>query len=204
PRVAFDGVGCTVISVKDIDIINGGVGTKYLKATGIPSTAAKVVPTKEYYWDELPDIDWNGDHYGAVWTENPSRDWAQPWQIHFASFRRTYASATFIADRVLDSEFPKSQWRWGTQIHAHGSDWLVQYVLGQPNADPFAVYQLVNDQGLVLARMTPFSMNADALGSATHFRSEAGGSVGIARGVFDAAGAAHIVFQFLGAPTCAP
>ena len=204
PRAAFDGSGFTILSVKDIDITNGGVGTKYLKATGIPSVAAKVVPTKEYYWDELPDIDWNGDHYGAVWTENAARDWTQPWQMHFASFRRTFTTSTFIADRVLDTEFPKSQWRWATQIHAHGADWLVQYLLGQPNADPLAVYQLVNDQGLVLARITPFTMNADALGSAPHFRSEAGGNVGIARGSFDAAGTAHIVFQFLGAPTCAP
>lgn len=204
PRAAFDAVGFTILSVKDIDIINGGVGTKYLKATGNPSVAAKVVPTKQYYWDELPDIEWNGDHYAAVWTENAARDWAQPWQIHFASFRRTYTTSTFIADRVLDSEFPKSQWRWGTQIHPHGADWLVQYLLGQPNADPVAVYQLVNDQGQTLARMTPFTMNADALGSAAHFRSEAAGNVGIARGYFDAAGAAHVVFQLLGAPTCAP
>ncbi len=204
PRAAFDGVGFTILSVKDIDIINGGVGTKYLKATGNPSVAAKVVPTKQYYWDELPDIEWNGDHYAAVWTENAARDWTQPWQIHFASFRRTYTTSTFIADRVLDSEFPKSQWRWGTQIHPHGADWLVQYLLGQPNADPVAVYQLVNDQGETLARTTPFSMNADALGSAAHFRSEAGGNVGIARGYFDAAGTAHVVFHLLGAPTCAP
>jgi hypothetical protein len=204
PRAAFDGIGFTILSVKDIDIFNGGVGTKYLKATGIPSTAAKVVPTKEYYWDELPDIDWNGDHYGAVWTENAGRDWAKPWQIHFASFRRTSTTSTFVADQVLDSEFPKSQWRWGTQIHAHGVDWLVQYLLGQPNGDPLAVYQLVNDQGQVLARTTPFSMNADALGSATHFRSEAAANVGIARGSFDAASTAHITFQFLGAPSCAP
>ena len=204
PRAAFDGIGFTILSVKDIDVINGGVGTKYLKATGIPSTAAKVVPTKEYYWDELPDIDWNGDHYAAVWTENAARDWTQPWQIHFASFRRIYTTATFIADQVLDAEFPKSQWRWGTQIHAHGADWLVQYLLGQPNADPLAVYRLVNDQGQTLASMTPFSMNADALGSAAHFRAEAGGNVGIARGYFDAASTAHIVFQLLGAPVCTP
>ena len=204
PRAAFDGIGFTILSVKDIDLFNGGVGTKYLKATGIPSTAAKVVPTKEYYWDELPDIDWNGDHYAAVWTENAGRDWATPWQIHFASFRRTYTTSTFIADRVLDTEFPKSPWRWGTQLHARGADWLVQYSLGQTSADAVAVYKLVNDQGQVLASMTPFSMNADALGSATHFRSEAGGNVGIARGYFDAASTAHIVFQLLGGPTCVP
>ena len=204
PRAAFDGVGFSILSVKDIDIINGGVGTKYLKATGIPSTAAKVVPTKEYFWDELPDIDWNGDHYGAVWTENAARDWTQPWQIHFASFRRTYTAGTFIADRVLDTEFPKSQWRWATQIHTHGADWLVQYSLSQANGDPLAVYKLVNDQGAVLASMTPFTMNADALGSAAHFRSEAGGNVAITRGYFDVASTAHIVFQLLGAPTCAP
>ena len=204
PRAAFDGAGFTILSVKDIDITNGGVGTKYLKATGIPSTAAKVVPTKQYYWDELPDIDWNGDHYGAVWTENAARDWSQPWQIHFATFRRTFTTSTLIADQVLDTEFPKSQWRWATQIHARGVDWLVQYLLGQPNADPVAVYRLVNDQGQTLANITPFSMNADALGSATHFRSEAGGNVGIARGYFDAANTAHVVFQQLGAPICVP
>jgi hypothetical protein len=204
PRVAFDGAGSTILSVKDIDIVNGGVGTKYLRATSIPSTAAKVVPTKQYYWDELPDIAWNGDHYAAVWTENAARDWAQPWQIHFASFRRTYTSATFIADQVLDAEYPKSQWRWATQIHAHGADWLVQYSLSQANGDPLAVYKLVNDQGVVLASITPFTMNADALGSATHFRSEAAGHVAITRGYFDAASTAHIVFQQLGAPTCAP
>jgi hypothetical protein len=204
PRVAFDGVGFTILSVKDIDILNGGVGTKYQRTTGNPSTAAKVVPTKQYLWDELPDIDWNGDHYGAVWTENAARDWAQPWQIHFATFRRTYTTSTFIADRVLDTEYPKSQWRWATQIHTHGADWLVQYSLSQANGDPLAVYKLVNDQGAVLASLTPFTMNADALGSAAHFSSAAGGNVAIARGFFDAAGTAHIVFQLLGPPVCAP
>jgi hypothetical protein len=204
PRAAFDGVGFTILSVKDIDIFYGGVGTKYLRTTGSPSTAAKVVPTKQYFWDELPDVDWNGDHYGAVWTENASRDWAQPWQIHFATFRRTYTSSTFIADRVLDTEFPKSQWRWATQIHARGADWLVQYSLSQANGDPLAVYKLVTDQGAVLASMTPFTMNADALGSAAHFRSEAGGNIAITRGYFDAARTAHVVFQQLGSPTCVP
>ncbi len=203
PRAAFDGVGFTILSVKDINILNGGVGTKYLKATGIPSIAAKVVPAKQYFWDELPDIAWNGDHYGAVWTENAARDWTQPWQIHFASFRRTYTTATFIADRVLDVEYPKSQWRWATQIHAHAADWLVQYSLSQASGDPLAVYKLINDQGDVLASVTPFSMNADALGSAVHFRSEAGGNAGIARGYYDS-GVARVVFQLLGAPTCAP
>jgi hypothetical protein len=34
--------------------------------------------------------------------------------------------------------------------------------------------------------------------------SRTGGNVGITRGFFDAARTAHIVFQLLGAPMCAP
>ena len=39
---------------------------------------------------------------------------------------------------------------------------------------------------MVLASMTPSTMNADAPGSAAHFRSEAGGNVASTRAYFDA------------------
>jgi hypothetical protein len=201
PRVAFNGTDSAILSVKDLDIPGGGVVTKYLRTAGNLSQRAKVVPSKEYLWDELPDIAWNGDHFGAVWTENSGRDHALPWQIHFASFQRTYTSGTLIGDRVLDVHSPKSQWRWGTQIHPLGADWLVQYLRGQPSADPLAVYHLVSDQGDVLATLTPFTMNADALGSSMHFSPEANGQVAVARGYYES-GAAKIVLQFVGAPVC--
>ena len=44
-------------------------------AGGRLGSNAKVVPAKEYLWDEFPDIAWNGDHFAALWTENSGRSW---------------------------------------------------------------------------------------------------------------------------------
>ena len=116
PRSALDGSGFAILSVKDISISGGGVVTKYLPIPGFLGSRAKVVPSKQYLWDEFPDVAWNGDHFAAVWTENSARNHSVPWQIHFAAFRRTASSSTLIADRLIDVPPQKSNQRWTTQI----------------------------------------------------------------------------------------
>ena len=49
--------------------------------------------SKQYQWDEFPDIAYNGNHYAALWTENSARLSSAPWQIHFATFNRSAAAA---------------------------------------------------------------------------------------------------------------
>ena len=46
PSAAYDGSGFTMLTVKDIDIANGGVMTKYWNAVGQLSSNLKVVPSK--------------------------------------------------------------------------------------------------------------------------------------------------------------
>ena len=128
PRVAYDGSGFTFISVKDIKITGGGVMTKYIAGNwGAPSQHVKVVPTKEYQWDEFPEIAWNGDHFGALWTENSQRLHGSPWQTHFGSFKRTLTTSSPIGNRILDVRGDKSQLIWTKQIHAVGGGWTAHY-----------------------------------------------------------------------------
>lgn len=200
PSAAYDGAGFAVLSVKDIDIANGGVGTKYLPATSSPSSGAKVVPTKEYLWDEFPDIGWNGTNFAAVWAENSLRDASKPWQMHFASFMRTARTSSLIADRVIDVWPSRPVLRWSTQIHALGTAWIAQYARPQPNGEALAVFDWLDNTAATAATITPFTLNADALGSSVHPQT---GTLGIARG-YARDGASEITFQILAAPTCAP
>jgi len=205
PQTAFDGNGFAIVMVKDIVITDGGVGTKYeLAGRGSPSDRAKIVPNKEYLWDEGPDIDWNGDHFASVWTEVTQRPDSGPpisWQIHFASLYRTQTTSTLIADKVLDVRPDKSWLRWVTQIHAVGHDWVVQYGRWQNQADPLAVFELVDDQGHELASMTPFTMTADALGSSVQPVGSNAGRMGIARGD-NSNNTASVTFQLLEPAVC--
>ncbi len=206
PRVAFDGAGMTVISVKDIDIYNGGVVTKYFHAPwSSPDTRYKVVPRKEYLWDEYPEIAWNGDHYGAIWTEVTQRpNSSKPpvsWQIHFATFHRGWQSGSTIADRVISVTTDKSPFRWNKRIHALGTDWLVHYSEWQENAEPLAVFELLDSQGNTLARMTPYTLSADALGSDINYSGPVAGRLGIAKGDMRD-GVSTITFQTLDPPVC--
>ena len=98
PRAAFDGAGFAILSVKDIQISERRRDDQVLAAERRELRRnAKVVPAKQYLWDEFPDIAWNGDHFAALWTENSARSHTAPWQIHFASFRRTKTASTLIA-----------------------------------------------------------------------------------------------------------
>lgn len=203
PRSVWDGAGFTVLSVKDIDIDNGGVVTKYMLGTGAPLHRQKVVPTKQYLWDEFPDLAWNGDHQAALWTENSGRDDSAPWQVHFATFRRMPTTSEFIADRVLDVQARKSPWVWAAQVHATGPNWIAQYTRWQPTGSPLAVFQWLDDQGDVLASLTPFPATADALGSSPHFLPDADGQLGVARAATDS-GNTSVTFQLLDAPRCTP
>jgi hypothetical protein len=203
PRAAFDGTGFAVLSVKDITIPNGGVMTKYVPPTGTLSNHAKVVPSKEYLWDEFPDIAWNGDHFAAVWTENSARSHNEPWQIHFASFRRTKPTSTLIADRVIDVVENKTNHRWTTQIHAAGSDWVAQYASRAADNSVIAIYELLGDNGQTRAALEPFTLTADALGSSPHTAAGQLGTLGIARGSNLPQGT-EVTFYTLPAPACTP
>jgi hypothetical protein len=203
PRSAFDGAGFAILSVKDIQIATGGVTTKYLPVPGALSSNAKVVPAKEYLWDEFPDVAWNGDHFGAIWTENSARSHDLPWQVHFATFRRTKAASTAIADRVLDVTDEKSPYKFAAQIHAVGADWVVQYSSWQPSGLPLAVYEWLDSSGQSKASLTPFELDVDALGSSVQTDQAHAGTIGIVHG-FNAGGDSHIDFQVLDRPRCAP
>ncbi len=204
PAMAYDGVGFVIAAVKDIVITEGGVGTKYFPTNGYgPSTRQKIVPDKEYLWDEFPQIDWNGDHFASLWTEVTQRVSTSSWQLHFASFRRSSTTSSLIHDRVLEVMPQKANLRWVTQIHAVGSGWVVQYPRWQSNAEPLAVFTLLDDQGQPQATMTPYSLSADALGSSVHWLGQNAGRMGIARGD-NGDGVATITFQTLEPPACRP
>ena len=203
PRSAFDGSGFAILSVKDIQITGGGVMTKYLPPTGGISANAKVVPAKEYLWDEFPDIAYNGDHFAAVWTENSARSDTAPWQIHFASFQRTKTASTLIADRVVDVVAQKTEQRWTTQVHAIGGDWVAQYASRAADSSIVAVYELLGDDAQTRAELRPFGLSADALGSSPHFAAGHVGVLGIVRGS-NLAQSTEVTFQTLPPPACAP
>lgn len=204
PTAAYDGSGFAILSVKDIQISGGGVMTKYLSPNGSLGTHSKVIPSKEYLWDEFPDIAWNGTYFGALWTENSARSHSQPWQIHFAAFRRTSSGSTLIGERVLDQMMPKSNHRWTTQVHGVGSDWVVQYGSTQSDGSILGVYEWLDSTAQSKAVLTPFTLTADALGSSAHFAAGAVGSIGIARGDALSGGGTQVTFQRLDPPACAP
>ena len=203
PRAAFDGAGFAILSVKDLDISGGGVMTKYWPLTSTIGSHAKVVPAKPYLWDEFPDIAWNGDHFGAVWTENSSRSHAAPWQIHFATFRRTKPSSTLIAERVIDMVAQKTNHRWTTQLHAVGADWVAQYATRAADNSVLAVYELLGSDAQTRAALEPFALTADALGSSPHFVAGRVGTLGIARGSNNGAQGSEVSFYTLPPPACA-
>jgi hypothetical protein len=203
PRVAFDGSGFTVISVKDIKITEGGTMTKYIPGTwGSPSTHAKVVPPKEYQWDEFPEIAWNGDHYGAIWTENSQRIHGSPWQTHFGSFKRTMTTSTPIGNRIIDARGDKSQLIWTKQIHAVDGGWTVHYSAWRPQgAEPLAIFEHLDDAGNTHARLEPFTLSANALGSSVQPNGPYAGRIGIARGD-TRNGVSSVTFFTLDPPVC--
>ncbi len=203
PRAAFDGAGFAILSVKDIQISGGGVMTKYLPLTGAISSHAKVVPAKEYLWDEFPDLAWNGDHFAAIWTENSARSGTAPWQIHFASFRRTKPASTLLADRVIDVVAQKTNQRWTTQVHAVGADWVAQYASRAADNSIVAIYELLGSDAQTRAALEPFTLSADALGSSPHFAAGHVGTLGIARGS-NLGPSTELTFQTLPPPACAP
>lgn len=207
PAAAYDGTGFAILMVKDIVISSGGVGTKYMSETvSGASTRTKLVPGKEYLWDEFPDIAWNGNHFASVWTEvtqrPPSGQPPVSWQIHFASHRRTRTAAALISDKVIDVMPNKSGRQWVTQIHAVGGDWVVQYARWQgATAEPLAVFALVGDDGNVNDELTPYTLSVDALGSSVHWADGQQGRMGIARGDLRD-GLNTITFQSLDPPIC--
>ncbi|MEO8604017.1 MAG: dockerin type I repeat-containing protein [bacterium] len=201
PHQAYDGSGFAIVSVKDINIANGGVLSKYWPVGGNMSSHQKVVPSKEYLWDEFPDAAWNGDHFAALWTENSARSHAAPWQIHFATFRRTASTSTPIANRVVDMVSQKTNHRWTTQVHAVGSDWVAQYASRAPDNSIVAVYELLGSDAQTGLVLEPFPLTADALGSAPHFAAGHIGELGIARGSIGD-GSTSVQFYTLPRPSC--
>jgi len=202
PRVAYDGQGYAILSVKDIDVQNGGVMTKYWLQSGSMKPHVKVVPSKQYQWDEFPDLAWNGDHFAALWTENSQRSHSSPWQIHFATFRRDAGGGTPISNRLLDVPAQKAGHRWTTRLHALGPDWIAQYASYRDGVLK-AVFELVDSDSVTRKSIEPFALNADALGSSIHTAAGHEGVLGIARGDNDL-GSTRVTFYTLAPPRCAP
>jgi len=202
PRIAFDGNGFALLSVKDGGISVAGVVTKYMTTTGAPSSRARVVPNKEYYWDEWTDVAWNGDHFAAIWTENTGRDHNTPWRMRFASFRRNSSSSTTLGEDIIEVLPGISRVRhWTTQLHSLGATWLGQYTRFVDGPNATAVYRWLNDQGEVLGTLEPFTVNTDALGSNVHPSPDAAGRIAITR-AFQEGSEIRVLFQLLDRPTC--
>jgi len=202
PRIAFDGNGFALLSVKDGSISVAGVVTKYMTTTGSPSSRARVVPNKEYYWDEWPDVAWNGDHFAAIWTENSGRDHNTPWRMRFASFRRNASTSTTLGEAIVEVLPGISRVRhWTTQLHSLGATWLGQYTRYVDGPNATAVYRWLNDQGEVLGTLEPFIVNTDALGASVHPSANADGRIAITR-AFQDGSEIRVLFQLLDRPTC--
>jgi len=201
PRAQYDGSGFALLSVKDIKIATGGVMTKYWEANGQMRPHVKVAPAKEYNWDEFPDLAWNGDHYGAVWTENATRVHGANWQIRMATFQRSGTGGTLIADTVLHGPDEKSNQRWTTRIHASGGDWVVHYARRMTNGANQAVFEVRDSSGGLRTSITPFDLTADALGSSPHSLPGLERTLGVVRGS-NGVTSTDVVFYFLDPPTC--
>lgn len=201
PRAQYDGSGFALLSVKDIKIATGGVMTKYWQENGQMRPHVKVVPSKEYNWDEFPDLAWNGDHFAAVWTENAIRQHGANWQIRFATFHRNGTGGTVIADRVLHGPGEKSNHRWTTRVHASGADWVVHYARRLANGTNEAVFEVRDSDGSLRATTAPFELTADALGSSPHSVPGSERTLGVVRGS-NGVTESEVAFHFLDPPTC--
>lgn len=201
PRAQYDGSGFALLSVKDIQIATGGVMTKYWEANGQMRPHVKVAPAKQYNWDEFPDLAWNGDHFGAVWTENATRVHGANWQIRMATFRRSGTGGTLIADTVLHGPDEKSHHRWTTRVHASGDDWVVHYARRLPNGANQAVFEVRDSDGGLRTSIAPFDLSADALGSSPHSLPGLERTIGVVRGS-NGVTSTDVVFYFLDPPTC--
>jgi len=205
PKAAFDGTGFVVASVKDAVGV-GGVVTKYVRPYqwGEPSNYSKVVTSKDYLWDEYPDIAYNGNYFASVWTEVSARPSSGPpaaWRIRFASFNRTFTSHTDMSNRVLDSQPFKSPYRWNKNVHAVGGDFVAHYSSWRQGDHPMAVFEYLDGAARTHARIEPFLLTADALGSSVHVLPEFARRVGVARGSSDAQGTT-VSFHTLDPPVC--
>ena len=201
PTAAWDGSGFAMLSVKDIQIATGGVMTKYWLPSGSINGHKKVVPDKEYQWDEFPDMAFNGNHFAAIWTENSQRSHASPWQIHFATFHRPPTSSVLIANRVIDVHSSKTNHKFSTQVHPMGSDWVAQYASRSANGSVVAVFELLGDDAETGIYLEPFALTADSLGSSQHTAAGVEGVLGIARGS-NISGGTTVEFYTLPPPSC--
>lgn len=201
PTAAYDGSGFVMLSVKDITIPNGGVMTKYWLPSGAIDGHKKVVPAKQYQWDEFPDMAFNGNHFAAIWTENSQRSHASPWQIHFATFHRPPTGSSLIANRVIDVHSQKTNHKFSTQVHPMGNDWVAQYASRSTSGAVVAVYELLGDDAHTGIYLEPFALTADSLGSSQHTAAAAAGVLGIARGS-NISGGTTVEFYTLPPPSC--
>lgn len=201
PRAQHDGDGFALLSVKDIKVASGGVMTKYWQANGQMRPHIKVNPTKDYNWDEFPDLAWNGDHFAAVWTENAIRVHGANWQIRFASFSREASGGSLIADKVLHGPDEKSNHRWTTRIHPSGNDWVVHYARKLPSGLTDARFEVLDSSGESRVAIAPFELSADALGSSPHTAAGLERTLGVVRGD-NGVSETQVSFYFLDPPTC--
>jgi hypothetical protein len=205
PKAAFDGERFVIASVKDAVGI-GGVVTKVVRPFqwGAPSDYKKVVSTKDYLWDEYPDIAWGGSFFGSVWTEVSARPPSSVpfrWQIRFATFRRDWNTHTDRANRILDAQQYKSPFRWTKNVHAVGPDFVVHYSSWRENSPPAAIFEYLDAGANQHAKIEPFLLTADALGSSVHFDPAFADRIGVARGSSTEQGTT-VVFQVLDPPSC--
>ena len=169
PRAAWDGAGFAILSVKDINVAQGGIGTKYMRTFGSPGRRLKVVPSKEYFWDEFPEVAHNGDHFGALWVENSARSHAEPWRVGFATFTRDWSTGTLLHDEYVDHFDLRPGRRWSTGLHALREGWLIQYGRYVAGEEPEAVFRYRDPlRAANVERVMPRRLSFDALGSAVH------------------------------------
>lgn len=201
PRVEYDGSGFALLSVKDIKIVTGGIMTKYWQANGQMRPHIKVVPPKEYNWDEFPDLAWNGDHFATVWTENSIRQHGPNWQIRFASFQRDGSGGSLIGEQIVHGPGEKSLHRWTTRIHASGSDWVLHYARREASGANRAVFEVRDSAGGKRVGIEPFDLTADALGSSPHPTSGLERTLGVVRGD-NGVSDTSVTFYLLDPPSC--
>lgn len=201
PRVEYDGSGFALLSIKDIKIDTGGIMTKYWQANGQMRPHIKVLPNKQYNWDEFPDLAWNGDHFATVWTENAIRQHGANWQIRFASFHRDGSGGGPIGEAILHGPGEKSHHRWTTRVHASGNDWVVHYARRLSTGANRAVFELRDSAGARRVAIEPFDLTADALGSSPHPQAAHGRTLGVVRGD-NGVGESTVWFYLLAPPAC--
>jgi hypothetical protein len=79
--------------------------------------------------------------------------------------------------------------------------WVAHYSAWQSNGEPLAIFEYLDGTASAHARLTPFTLSADALGSSVHPGGPDPGRIGIARGD-NRSGVTSVTFLTLDPPRC--